>query len=363
MAKDYSALVQKLKQRTNPDGINEQILFSESFNAKLGKITYNSGLEYVRRAMKGVSDDYTKKSLEAGENVKTHLKNCLSGVSYEYQGSVMTNTHIVGNSDIDLLVISEESYYYNHVEVVNHLNTVKTMIPINESAKTRLTHVIESPNYSGDTKADLRRNRISSESKLRSVYTNCNTEKPKAIEITNLSLNRDVDVVIGIWHYTSSYITTQNADFKKIKIYDKDLHETGRLESPFLSIKRINDRDNEVNGRLKKMIRLLKNLKYDSLVENIPLSSFEINAICYGINPKTYEDKNFLELVEVLLSEMSLLSSNEAYRNNLTSVDGSEPIFKGKPEKLKGLNLLLLELQSLGSDVLSEIQTTKFLRA
>ena len=111
------------------------------------------------------------------------------------------------------------------------------------------------------------------------------------------------------------------------------------------------------------MIRFIKNIKVDSAVENIPLTSFEINAICYGINPASYVDKNFLELVEVILKQMTRLSTEDAFRNELTSVDGSEFIFKDKPEKLDGLRTLIAEVQIIANDVLSQIDTVKLLRA
>jgi len=363
MAKDYSALVQKLKLRTNPDFVNESRLFSLKFTEEIGKISYNDALIYVKRAMKGVGQDYTNRSIEAGENVKDHLQSVLSDVTYEYQGSVMTNTHIVGNSDIDLLVISEKSYYYNTTDVNSKLNEIRSVVPVNETHHNRLKSILNSPGYSGNTLIDLRTNRINSETKLKSIYQKCNIEKPKAIGITNQNLNREVDIVIAIWHHTAEYITSLNTDFKKITIYDKNSHSTGRHESPFLSIKKINDRDSMVNGRLKKMIRFIKNIKVDSAVENIPLTSFEINAICYGINPASYVDKNFLELVEVILKQMTRLSTEDAFRNELTSVDGSEFIFKDKPEKLDGLRTLIAEVQIIANDVLSQIDTVKLLRA
>ena len=185
MAKDYSALVQKLNLRTNPDFINESKLFSLKFTEEIGKISYNDALIYVKKAMKGVGQDYTDRSIEAGENVKTHLQKVLSDVSYEYQGSVMTNTHIVGNSDIDLLVLSEKSYYYNSTDVNSKLNLVRSITPLNENHHNRLNSVLNSPGYSGNTLDDLKTNRVFSEVMLKSIYQKCNIEKPKAIGITN----------------------------------------------------------------------------------------------------------------------------------------------------------------------------------
>lgn len=363
MGKDYSALVQKLKQRTNPEALLERRLYSAKFSEDIGKISYSSALEYVRRAMKGVSPEYTNKSKEAGQNVMNHLKTVLSGVSYEYQGSVMTNTHILGISDIDLLVISEKSYYYNQTAVSNHLNLINSRVPVNEYQRQRLRTVLDSADYTGSTLGDLRKNRIDSEDKLKSVYYKYNLNKSKSIEITNQNLNRDVDVVIAIWHHTPEYIATQDSDYKKITVYDKDSHSTGKLESPFLRIKRINERDSNVNGRLKKMIRFIKNIKCDSGVKDIPFKSFDINAICYAIPTSNYIDKNFLELVEVLLTQMQKISTDEVYRNDLKSVDGSEFIFRNNPTKLEGLRILLSELRVIAEDVLSQQPIVKLLRA
>ena len=65
-------------------------------------------VKYVMRAMKAVDEEYTKRTKAAGEAVKQHLRGSLINVSYAYQGSVMTDTHIKGASDIDLLVLCEK---------------------------------------------------------------------------------------------------------------------------------------------------------------------------------------------------------------------------------------------------------------
>ena len=68
----------------------EQRMFS-------GESAYDKDVaRYVMRAMKAVDEEYTKRTKAAGEAVKQHLKESLTNVSYEYQGSVMTDTHIRG---------------------------------------------------------------------------------------------------------------------------------------------------------------------------------------------------------------------------------------------------------------------------
>src|SRR5690606_15501341 len=109
----YDELVRKVKMRTNPESISERRLFGELYENEFKIQAPTLILEYIKRAMDGVGEDYTRRSKEAGEAVKNHLKACLLNVDYEYQGSVMTNTHIRGNSDIDLLVISTLFYNYD----------------------------------------------------------------------------------------------------------------------------------------------------------------------------------------------------------------------------------------------------------
>ena len=105
---NYQQKLTALSARYNPDSINlferERRQFSDA---------YSSGddvVKYVKHAMAAVEPEYTSKTKEAGEAVKQNLKETLQNVSYEYQGSVMTDTHIKGASDIDLLVLSEKFY-------------------------------------------------------------------------------------------------------------------------------------------------------------------------------------------------------------------------------------------------------------
>lgn len=119
---------------------------------------------------------------------------------------------------------------------------------------------------------------------------------------------------------------------------------------PFLSIDRINTRSSYTEGRLKKMIRFLKNIKTDAPV-NIDLTSFDINAICYDINPESYRNSYYLDLVRILWNKLYNLSQNEAEANNLKSVDGTEYIFRYNPSKLENLKRLENEVWKIYNDI------------
>lgn len=95
-----------MSDRYNPDNapLLEQRILS-------GELSYDKDVvKYVKRAMCAVGEDYTKRTIEAGEAAKQHLKDSIRNISFEYQGAVMTNTHIRGASDIDLLVMCEKFY-------------------------------------------------------------------------------------------------------------------------------------------------------------------------------------------------------------------------------------------------------------
>ena len=106
MAKNYRQLTESIKGRINP----ENFALRKSFSDELATVSYSEVLTYIRVAMKGVETEYTKKSKDAGERVKDHLSKKIGDVTFKYQGSVMTDTHIKGYSDIDLLTISEKFY-------------------------------------------------------------------------------------------------------------------------------------------------------------------------------------------------------------------------------------------------------------
>lgn len=346
MQKNYRILAQGVRARLNPEGL----LFEKAFTDELSTVSYSDILVYVRTAMKGVPPEYTRRSMDAGEKVKGHLKNELTDVSYKYQGSVMTNTHIKGASDIDLLVICEKFYHWDWYEVGQILNSPTRKQNYYSSQVEKLKKETNMSKYEGDSIQDLRNNRLTSERILSNTYQICDVSKPKAIKIKNLNLNREVDTVIANWYDSVSSIISDKGNNRGIQVYNKETNARGEVGFPFLSISRINDRSSATNGRLKKMIRFLKNIKEDS-DRSIKLNSFEINAVCYDIEPSTYTNLNFYELVSIIYKQLKSIVSNELHANRIVSVDRTEPIFRGKPQKVNDLRLLLTEVESIFFDL------------
>lgn len=349
MIKNYQNLTEAVRNRINPD----QITLRKAFTDELSAISYSDVLLYIRYAMKGVDLEYTQKSKEAGERVKGHLRD-LTDVSFEYQGSVMTNTHIKGHSDIDLLVISEKFYFRDLAGARNYLNEPSLNTKLNAGQVNNLLAEVTGPAYTGNSLVDLRGLRLDSENILKGEYYQCDVSMPKAIKITNQSLKRDVDIVISNWYDDVTSIIHEKGLYRGIQIYNKELDMREPADYPFLSIARINHRSSDTGGRLKKMIRFLKNLKADSgKADQLKLSSFDFNAICYDIDPHKYYYASFIELVPILYAQLSSICNNSLHADRIISVDGREPIFKGKPEKVENLRAILAEVESIFMDLRS----------
>lgn len=346
MTKNYRQLTESIKGRINP----ENFILRKSFSDELATVSYSEVLTYIRVAMKGVEPEYTQKSKDAGERVKGHLSKNLSDVTFRYQGSVMTDTHIKGYSDIDLLTISEKFYTYDAIRVKQILESCEQRARFRQSSIEKMKKEVYTSSYQGNALQDLRQLRLDSETTLKDVYDICNTSKPKSIKIKNQSLNREVDVVIANWYDNVSSIINEKGDYRGIQVYNKDTNSKGDPDFPFLSIKRIHERSSETTGRLKRMIRFLKNVKADS-DQDINLSSFDINAVCYDIDVSKYQTLLFYELVPIVYNQLKEICSSQTKADSIISVNGQEYIFRHNNKKLNNLKILMAEVEGIFNDL------------
>lgn len=357
--KDYQRLIKNVTSRTNP----ETILLEKSFTDELGQLGYKYVLEYIKRAMQGVEPAYTERTIAAGNKVKDQLIEQLGNLTFRFQGSVMTNTHIVGYSDIDLVVFANQFYSYDASGMKKIIEEAPTYVPPKYTATqiTKLKTVVESDNYKGDDLADLKKIRNDSEIKLVAVYKTVDINKAKSIPVELTNPKRKVDVVTANWYHSSEYVLQDNDIYKGVQIYDKDKHAKLKADFPFLSIERINSKDKDVNGRLKKMIRFLKTVKAESGVD-LKLSSFTINAICFDIPTANYITKDYIELVIVIYTQFKKIVDDASYRFNLKSVDGMEFVFRKEDQvtedkdKLEEIKVIQNELLLIITDINDEIK-------
>ena len=343
---DYGSKLSSLSHRYNPEGL--QLVENRHYSNSGLTFTDGEVVQYVKKAMCAVDEEYTRKTKQAGENAKLHLSNDLTDVSFKYQGSVMTDTHIKGASDIDLLVLCEK-FYETEINRVREELQKQCLYSFQEFS--RLKNYDRSFSlYQGNGAMDLTNLRADIERIMRQTYDECDISHAKAVKIRNKNLHRDVDIVTATWFQSFSYVLQgMPKEGLGINIYNKEKGYSEGPDYPFMSISRINARSAETQGRLKRMIRFLKNVRTDSNL-NIPLTSFDINAICYSIPVHDYVHLDYKGLVHVLWSAMFHLWCDQQ-EGQLKSVVGDEYIFQGKPEKVKALKMLENEVYKIKTDL------------
>ncbi|WP_431244221.1 hypothetical protein ACQ9BO_07610 [Flavobacterium sp. P21] len=192
MSKNYVQLISKINQRSNPDLVQMKALYAEE-NAT-SKLFENKKLPntevyiYVQKAMKGVAPEYTTNSKTAANQVEAHLrKSHGNDVHFERQGSVMTNTHILKDNDIDLVQITNKSKGVDHDRLKSSLANPKLLDPI--EFKNLKKHSDDFRQYEGNQIIDLKNIRRQSEDILSSTYKEIDIDKDNSIYVLVTSLN------------------------------------------------------------------------------------------------------------------------------------------------------------------------------
>ncbi len=334
----YADKIEKVLNRQNP----ERVRLASNSVASYAINSVSDVESYIKHSMNVVPQWYTERTKDAGRMVKEHLANVLDDVSFQYQGSVTTDTHIRGVSDIDLIVFCDKFYGFDFNGVSQIINNPLTAHSAWQVQKLRNEY--DASRYTGNMYSDLKSLRRQCEVCLSKIYAKCDVEKPKAIRISNQNLSRDVDIVVASWHDdVRSIINDKPLVYRGVQIFNKVTVQVEVPDYPFLSIERINTRSASNQGRLKKMIRFIKNLKADSELK-IELSSYDINAICYAIPSGYYSAASYLDLVYCLTHFCYSIVAESDVANNIKSVDEREYIFRSKPEKMAAMRLLYEEL-------------------
>jgi hypothetical protein len=256
----------------------------------------SDALEYISESMSAVDAKYTQDTFAECNRIEKHIESaCESksvGVTLRHQGSVTTDTHIKFYSDIDLLVIT------------NRFHDLQS--PLEPTSP-----------YKGDAMADLKEIRSIVEGRLETSFPEAKVDKSgtKAVAISGGSLKRKIDVISASWLETSEYRRTGVEADKGIKILDLD--GPRRIANfPFLHNKELNNKDISTAGRLKKLIRFVKSVRYDADAK-IKVSSYDIAALCYHLPLDKFQGTR----TEVQLAEEFLVFSEKVRAD--TSLQGS----------------------------------------
>lgn len=309
---------------------------------RFADIAEPESVKYALGSMQPVDYSYTKNSYDEAERVRARLAEGLAAerirVAFEYQGSVPLDVHIKGNSDIDLLVLHDQ-----FVTVEPALN--------------------DSPSYNsyqgGSPVAELSRLRQESIAILNRRYpeANVDTSGSKSISISGGSLRRTVDVVPAHWHDTLVWRESREKSDRHLYIFDS--HKNVRLiNQPFKHIKMVKDKCDANSGGLRKVIRLLKNLRSDA-TKDINISSYDITSIAYHMSPTELSVPFGVDLllVERARNHLKFIIDNQYYRDLLYVPNGSRKIYDS-PEKLQQTISLHAEVSQLAEDIYKELMAT-----
>lgn len=307
--------------------------------------------KYALGSMQEVGPEYTRISLETADRVRNQLQASLSAagrtVAFELQGSVPCNIHIRSYSDVDLLTLDNAFHTYDSNGLTAQLGGYRN--PINYTPVSALISL---------------RGLVETTLKEKFPSAKVDAAGTKAVKISGGTLPRQVDIVPSHWHDTVAYQRTNLKVDRAVRILDKSIPMT--IENmPFKHIDKINIRDKELNGSLKKAIRLCKNVKSDAVDEGtkIELPSYDIAAMMYHADTSALSQGYIYELAILAETTRHLkhLANDETYAKSLQVPDGTRAIFN-TPEKLKGLAALSREMDELFRDVANEQLPVDFYR-
>lgn len=265
-------------------------------------------VKYAVGAMQQVDPKYTEVTYGEGDRIKNQLSKAFAkqgiGCDFEYQGSVPCNLHIKSYSDIDLLAITDRFV---------------TLEPPQKPSRP----------YDGNPVDDLRDIRVSSAACLRDSFPAATVDDSgaKSISVEGGSLQRKVDIVPANWFDTNAYAASSAKRDRAIQILD---HKSGRRikNQPFLHAYKIDQKDKSVTGGLRKVIRLMKSLRYDS-EGSVRMSSYDIAGIGYGMSDYqlSVTAERQVALLMRLKEHLDYLAVNSDARERLLVPDQSRPVF------------------------------------
>ena len=338
---NYSEKLQSLKNRRSiSDDIKKQYIFDSSINRQINESYLSLGesdpVKYAIGIMQALPKRYTEICFEEGERVaaslKSSLKNEIGELTHEFQGSVPLDIHIKGVSDVDVLIF--------------HPYLIAQVPRVNDSNYTTIND--------GLSMLDRMRNlRASSEVSLKKNYPAAfvDTTKAKAINIKGGSLQREVDIVPAHWYDTIEYQRYGKLMDREVRIYDKDNHQT-IANLPFKHMSKINDRDAYYNGNLKRVCRMLKNLKEDSSSDRYELlehlSSYDIASIAFHMGDELNCSEYFeLSLIIKVRDYLIEISSNNCQKGKTLITPDESRVIIDSSEKGYALMALAIEVSGL----------------
>jgi len=319
MNKDYSILLENLHGRRYDEALRESVV-SDSFE----EYDHPECMLYALESMQEVNASYAYKTFHITKKIQEKIQRTLAehdiDVDFRYQGAVQTETNIVLNGGVELLVLAKP-YGQKPWEAVSRL---ATEIMENLSGDQRLKAI----DYSNKT------------------YIKLETLKPRC----------EMKILPAVWIENSEYQKTKREIDRGICEYNFE-KKTRRKYLPFLNIARVNSKDQKCNGGLKRMIRLLRSIQREAS-EDIALNNYQICSMLYAIPEKQmkFNSEFSLSLIGVVSAQLNRIITDNNYRESLVSPSEKELVFGKKPQAKEEVQKLKNELDGLVADIQTELK-------
>lgn len=281
---------------------------------------------YLVDSMQPIDAQFTENTFKEGIRIRDQLSKNLPSKyesEFDFQGSVTSDTHIRIHSDIDLLALNG------------------CFVSLDPGAPN------SSP-YGGNCMEELKSMRSDAARLLKSNFPAVTVDDSpgKSISLEGGSLNRKIDVVIGNWWDTELWKKYRVKMARGVRILDTKGPELIR-NKPFWHNYEIDTKDKKTGG-LRKVIRLLKTLKYDAEPE-LKISSYDIAALAWNMSETalTVQRDAYLPLATNARNELKRFIDNEALRNGLKVPNGTRAVFGSGGATVESLRQLHAELADL----------------
>jgi hypothetical protein len=294
---DYNRRLANLQSRKYDPGLREYAVTN-----KFSVSDIPADVKYLFESMKPIDEKYNAKTIQAAENVQTHLERDFKlhfQRDYRTQGSVKTNTNIRVHSDFDLLTIVHKYFY--------------------EETSSGTIYTASDPDM------DIVEMRKQAIEIMKRQYDKVDDKGDKCISIENQNLHRKVDIVFGFWYNTDEYKKGNNEYYRGVDLYNFPIKQRQR-DYPFATITNVNYKGGQTLDGSRKGIRLLKNLRADSDTEFKLLKSFQLTSIVHRIDDEllAYNLGGEIRIAQVMSNQLKKLIDDPAYRVSLTSPNGIE---------------------------------------
>ncbi len=308
------------------DSAREEHILTESFE----KFEYGPYLKYTLECMQPIDGSNTKRLYAVSGKVLQRIRGFFDersvNIDLRYQGAVHTNTHIQLNGELEILAILRPR---NKVEAYKSVEKLGTLLMGLFSGEPESFDKVDFSNQ---------------------INIQLSTRRPSI----------DLVVLPTIWVDTTAFRESKREIDRGIAEYDF-LNKTRKSFLPFRNMARVNVKDTKVNGNLKSLIRLIKNLQLDA-EEKIDLSDYELTCCLYNIHEKklSVPSESLISMLPVIANYLEKLGKTGMYRR-IISPSRKELVFGNKEEKgeelLKVKNQLELLIDHLKGELKSDQKT------